>query len=394
MIANPTSSQTKVKSETDRLVLKTIYDAGPISRAEVVRQTKLTAPTVSGAVARLFEWGLLTESAPVSNGRGKPATKINVIDDAYSIIGIDISNREFKGSIFDVRGNSIVSLIQSVDYEDPDSIFPALVELLDNLVARVNWIDSPLLGIGVGSPGLLNVHDGSVTLSVNVGWSDFPLKAKIEERYNVPVYVVNDSQAAALAQFTFDNPARNENLVVFKIGRGISAGIILDGKIYSGSHFGASEVGHLKVVEDGELCRCGNYGCLETVATSTAILSKAKNLNLFAQKMDENELTTEDVLLAFEAGQEEVVQIVAEAGAYIGRAVASFVSILNISQIVISGSMARFGPLYLESIQHSMQDRALSNLVDYTDLKLSNLGQDIVTKGAASIILHQELGVA
>ncbi|MEM9776306.1 MAG: ROK family transcriptional regulator [Chloroflexota bacterium] len=393
MIANLTSSQIQVKSETDRLIFKTIYEGGPLSRADIARQTKLTAPTVSASVAKLIESGLLTESKPISNGRGKPATQVNVIDESYSVIGVDISNREFKGGIFDIRGNQLYSAVQSVDYSHAEFIFPALIELMDSLVAQVDKLGSPLLGIGVGSPGLLNMRNGSVTLSVNLGWYDFPLKEKIKERYSVPVYLFNDSQAAALGQFTFDNPEKTENMIVLKIGRGISAGIILNGKIYSGSHFGASEVGHLKVVEDGKLCQCGNYGCLETVASTTAILQEIKNLNPSDLNFAGHEPTSDDLLTAFEAGQADVVQIVKQAGEYIGKAVASFISILNISQIVIAGSMARFGPVFLESIQASIQGRALSNLVDYTDLKLSNLGQDIVTKGAASIILHQELGV-
>ncbi len=385
----------KIKSETDRLILKTIYDGNPLSRADIVRQTRLTAPTVSATVSRLIKAGLLKESDPVTQGRGKPATQICLIDEAFLVIGVDISNREFQGSIFDIRGQSLHIAKIMVDYDDPDSIFPSLLQLIDGLIAKVDELERPLLGIGIGTPGLLNINDGSVQIAINLGWFEFPLKAKIASKYNVPVYVFNDSQAAALGQYTFDNKDKRQNMVVIKVGRGISAGIILDGEIYSGSHFGASEIGHLKIVEDSTLCQCGHYGCLEAVASSTALVKQTKALGMISENPfnSEEQITTEDVITAFHEGQEGIVEIVENAGRYIGRAIASFVSILNIPNIVIAGSLSRLGPQFLNSIRIELEMRALENLVVKTDLSLSSLGQEIVMQGAASIILHQELGV-
>ena len=393
MVVSNIFIQSKIKSETDRLVLKTIYDAGKISRAAIARATRLTRPTISTAVGKLLDEGLVAELGQVTNGRGKPATLIEVVDNSCCVIGIDISNREFQGEIFDVRGRPIISQSRFVNYDDPASIFPALLDLIDDLIQEVQVLGIPLLGIGIGSPGLLNVKDGSIQFAVNLGWHNFPLRQKIEARYQVPVYVFNDSQAAALGQFTFDNPDGAQNLIVLKVGRGISAGIILDGKIYSGSHFGASEIGHLQIVEDGELCQCGNRGCLETVASSLAIVRQVSQLQQQGLPNQPNELTTEDVLAAFERGNKEIEAIIVRAGKYIGIAVASLVGILNISDIVIAGSLSRFGSTLLNAIQDEMEKRVLGNLVAQTNLKLSNLGQDIVMKGAASVILHHELGV-
>ena len=400
MISPTLKTWPKIKSDTERLIIKAIYDAGMISRADIARGTKLTRPTVSTAVSKFIAAGLVKEVGQVTNGRGKPATLIKIVDNACSIIGIDISNRELQGAIFDIRGRLIFSRKILADYDNPESIFPTLTDLIDRLIIKVQELGKPLLGIGIGTPGLLNINDGSVRIAINLGWKDFPLQEKIEAQYKVPVYVFNDSQAAALGQFTFDNQSEDQNLVVIKIGRGISAGIILDGKIYSGSSFGASEIGHLQIVDDGEPCSCGHYGCLETVASSRAIVRKARMLAenrsdfILHSYIDSlSDITTEDVLRAFNEGDPEIIKIVEQAGRHIGAIVANMVAIFNIPQIVIAGSLARFGARFLEEIQGEMEKRALKNMVDETELRLSNLGQGIVIQGAASIILHHELGV-
>ncbi|MFK7802570.1 MAG: ROK family protein [Anaerolineae bacterium] len=400
MLFNEILLRQKINSETERLIIKTIYDSAGMSRADVARATGLTRPTVSTVVAKFIHEGLVEELGQVTNGRGKPATVIKVIDHACSIIGVDISNRELQGAIFDMRGRPLESQKSLVDYSDPESIFPALTNLIDELIAKVHQSGIPLLGIGIGTPGLLNMQDGSVRVAINLGWENFPLRQLIESRYKAPVHVFNDSQAAALGQFTFDNQAGVSNLIVIKVGRGISAGIILDGKIYSGSSFGASEIGHLQIVDDGEPCSCGHYGCLETVASSRAIVRKARMLAenrsdfvLHAYVDSLNDITTDHVLQAFNAGNVEITKIIEQAGRHIGTIVANLVGILNIPQIVIAGSLSRFGDTLLNAIQGEMEQRALRNMVAETELKLSNLGQDIVMQGAASIILHHELGV-
>ena len=205
-------------------------------------------------------------------------------------------------------------LNQPVNYTNPDSIFPALLQLIDKLMAKAAGLGRPLLGIGVGSPGLLNVQDGSIQVAVNLGWHGFPLKEKIEARYQLPVYVFNDSQAAAHGQFTFDNPENSQDLIVLKVGRGISAGIVMNGKVYSGSHFGASEIGHLKIVENGTRCQCGHFGCLETVASSGAVVRQVADLGLTSGQTGQ-ELTMDEVLTACHAGQQAILDIVEEGDA-------------------------------------------------------------------------------
>ena len=174
----------------------------------------------------------------------------------------------------------------------------------------------------------------------------------------------------------------------------------MDGKLYFGDGYGAGEIGHLVVIENGELCPCGNYGCLETVASTKSVVKRARkiaksnpNSLLYQFARDPQEINTEVVLRAFNAGDHNIREVIVEAGAYLGKALASHVCVLNVKHIVIAGSMARFGAVLLDSVKQEMQESSMSTLADETEVEISSLGQDIVIKGAASLLLANELNL-
>jgi N-acetylglucosamine repressor len=175
---------------------------------------------------------------------------------------------------------------------------------------------------------------------------------------------------------------------------------VINGQLHWGDGCGAGEIGHLMVVEEGIRCRCGHLGCLETVASSRAIIRQAQTI---AQNNPDSFLhqfaTTPEVinigivLQAFEAGDEAIRAVIAEVGCYLGIAVANLVGVLNIQCIVIAGSLARFGEALLEPIRREMKRRSMDILANETCVEVSNLGQDIVIQGAAALLLTHELGI-
>jgi predicted NBD/HSP70 family sugar kinase len=186
--------------------------------------------------------------------------------------------------------------------------------------------------------------------------------------------------------------------VVVKAGRGISAGVVLDGRLYIGERSGQGEIGHVMVVENGELCRCGHRGCLETVAGTRAIIEQAQataqaNSNsLLHQFADTLETINTDVIYqAFEAGDETIRQIITQVGRYLGMAVAHLVALLNIQHIVIGGRLARFGDWLVTAVRQEMSQRVLPKIAEETEISVSELGDDIVIQGGAALLLSQEL---
>lgn len=391
------ATRQQTKKHNKRLILKTIYDQGQISRAEIARATQLTRATVSSLVAELIEEGLVEEIGYEPSRGGKPATLISVIENSRHLIGVDLANSEFRGAVINLRGEVKHRLSLPINGTDGEAALDLAYELIDELVSAA---ESPLLGIGIGTPGLMDARRGVVRRAVNLDWENLPLGNLLEQRYELPVYIANDSQVAALAEYTFGNSQNHSNLVVVKVGRGIGAGIVISGQLFYGDGFGAGEIGHVKVVAGGEQCRCGNSGCLETVVSSRAIVRQAQaiaqnnshsSLSRFAATPEV--INTDFVVRAFEAGDKVLQEVIAEAGTYLGMAVAQLVGVLNIQHVVIAGSVARFGPGLLEPVNREIRSRSLATLASETEVNISKLGSDIVVLGAAALLLTYELGL-
>lgn len=390
------ATRKQTKKHNRGLVLKTIYDAGEISRAAIARETDLTRPTVSTIVTELMDEGLVQEVGRTPSSGGKPATLLSVVEDSRHLIGLDLANSQFRGAVVNLRGEIRHRVSIPVQERDGAAALALVHQLLDELVESAG---TPILGVGIGTPGLMDAEHGIVRTAVNLDWQDLPLGQMLTERYGLPVYIANDSQVAALGEFTFGQHNGVESLAVLKVGRGIGAGIIIDGELYYGDNYGAGEIGHFNVVDGGKTCRCGQSGCLETVSSNQAVVREARvaasspMTSLHKYVDSPATITTDIVLEASNAGDAVVEEIVASAGRYLGYAAAGLVSILNIESVVVAGSAARFGSVLLDPLKQEMQRCSLLPLAQNTCVMASQLGSDIVILGAAALLLDNELGL-
>ena len=390
------ATRKQIKTHNERLILKTIYDQGETSRADIARITKLTRPTVSTIVAGFIEDGLVQEVGYGPSVGGKPPTIVKLIVDARHLIGIDLSGSEFRGTVINLRGEVRHRVTLQAKGCVGDDALNLVYQLIDSLVQAT---DVPLLGIGIGSPGIVDPNLGIVEQAVNLNWHHLPLRQLLGDRYQVAIYVANDSHVAAMAEYTFGSSHADQNLVVIKVGRGIGAGLIFNRHLFYGDGFGAGEIGHIRVVDNGELCTCGNRGCLETVSSSRAIIEKAAHIartdpNSTLRNLNEtSDLTIDAVRHAFEAGDTTLQPVISEAGHYIGVAVAGLVGALNINHILIAGSVARFGAALLTPLTQEMNRRMLPTFANKMRIRPTDLGADIVMLGAAALLLKHEVGV-
>ena len=173
-----------------------------------------------------------------------------------------------------MRGE-IKEMVEEPVHDDNGEVALQLVyKIIDQLTHKKL---KPIVGIGVGTPGLVNTREGVVVTAVNLEWQDLPLSQLLEKRYKLPVLVLNDSQAAAIGEFVYGGEhTPDENMVVVNVIHGIGAGILINGRLFQGDGGGAGEIGHVVVQENGELCRCGKRGCLETVASARAVVKQLK----------------------------------------------------------------------------------------------------------------------
>jgi predicted NBD/HSP70 family sugar kinase len=394
--AKATHQQTRAFNQS--LVLRTIYDQGPISRAEVARVTGLTRTTVSDVVGEFIAEGLVVEAGRGPSSGGKAPILLEVVVDSRLVIGLDLGERAFVGALVDLRGGIRARVEAPVEGRDGTAALRAVDRLVDELVAMAPR--SALLGIGVGTPGLVDTASGSIRWAVNLDWQDLPLAHHLTERTGLPAYVANDSRAAAMGEHLFDVANRAPNLVAIKIGHGIGAGIVLGGEVFQGDGFGAGEIGHTTMVDDGAECRCGRFGCLETVASSRAIVSQAIAAarehpeGLLGRRLAERgDLAIEDVSAAVAAGDETARRIAVLAGRWLGRSVAALIGALDVRHVVLLGSVTRLGDPWLDAVRDEATRRALGLLTHDLRLEVGGPAEDVVLLGASALLLSRELGL-
>lgn len=381
------------KQYNRQLVLKTVFGCRGISRAEIARQTGLTRTTVSEIVADLIAEGLVEEIGVGSSAGGKPPIDVAVLDDARQTICLDLSKQSVSGAVVNLRGQVRHRGELPLPRGNTAEFLKILCDEVDRLLALAT---APVLGIGIGTPGLVDIAQGVVRRAVNLDLSDIPLKNFLSQRYHLPIYLANDSHLSAMAEYAFGDDRQLSNLVVIKVGEGIGSGIVLSGQLFYGDGFAAGEIGHLRIIKDGEQCTCGNRGCLETVSSTRAILHRIQELaRVSPQQLDpylrSEEITLSGVCRSYRDGCPAVVETVNQAAHFLGLAVAHLCAVLNIRNVIITGDLAGMGSPFLATVQESAGASMLPGIFDETTIRFSTLGADHVILGASALVLSQEL---
>jgi N-acetylglucosamine repressor len=363
----------QTKKHNRDLVLRTIFNNETVSRAEVARVTSLTRTTVSDVVNGLLAEGLVEEVGRGESIGGKSPILLRVVADSRYLMGLNLGQEKFIGAIVNLRGEIKEMVEMPVHDDNGQNALEAVSQIIGRLI-RTKL--KPIVAIGVGAPGLINTRQGIVLNAVNLDWKDLPLGPLLQKKFKIPVSILNDSQATAIGEYVYSEKSRIEgNLIVVNVKHGIGAGILINGRLFQGDGGGAGEIGHVVVQENGELCRCGKQGCLETVSSAHAVL---RQLNM---------TTIDQVKSAFEAGDANARRIIAKGAHYLGISLANLIGTLNIQKIVLTGDMSRLGTAWLEIVKSSMLDAALSRLSENTRVELGVLDYRACILGASAYLL-------
>ena len=376
-----THAQTRAHNAS--LVLRALYDLGPISRAAIARLTGLTRTSVGELVAELEQEGLARDAGKAPSTGGKAPTLVELVDDARHVVTLDLGERTFTAALLDLRGKIERRATRDVDGADGDTALQLVHDLIDEILAGPH---KPILGIGVGTPGIVD-SEGTIRWAVNLDWTDLPLGPTLQARFNLPTVVVNDSRAAAIATYLFEGEDRPENLVAIKVGRGIGAGLVLGGELFGGDGDGAGEIGHIVVEPDGAQCHCGRFGCLETIASAPSILRAADAAGL------DTGGSLARLAEAAAQGDERAVTISRAAGRALGSAIANLIGTLDVRRIVIHGSVTALGEPWLEAVRDEATRRSLGPLARETRILDGGVGEDLTLLGACALLLTDELGL-
>jgi predicted NBD/HSP70 family sugar kinase len=353
------------------LVLRILHREGEQSRADIARATGLAKITVGELVADLIDDKLVRELGTRGSGqRGKPPTLLEMDKGAFAIVAIDLSQPErFRGALLDL-GGTILERAESVASKNTTGAMAvdAVISLIEDLVARSAV---PVIGIGVGTPGIID-SAGLVSKATNLGWADLDLAGIVSRRFGAAGYLVNDADAATLAERAWGGAA--DDVIVIRVGRGVGAGAIIAGRLVRGSRYGAGEIGHVVVGTDGgEVCTCGKTGCLETWLSVTTIRRQLATLA--------------------ETDEPGALAVHQAAGHRLGISLAPIVGMLDVAEIVLSGPADVLTTDMALAVQTTITERT-KTADDYTlTVRLSGLGDDGVLRGAAAQVLESQLGI-
>ena len=379
----------QLKEQNRNLVLKILLERPTSNRAEIARISHLTRTTVSDFVAGLINEGLVREIGTGSSIGGKSPILLSLADDSRHLIGIDLAYQEFTGAIVNLRGQIRERVSRPVLSSNGENALQLAYEMIDRLV-RVS--SQPLVGICVATPGLSNTQEGVVIHAINLDWQNLPLRQLLQERYHLPVVVLNDCQAAAMGEYNYGKGySAARSLVVVRVGHGIGAGIIINGQIFQGDGGHAGEIGHMVSVRaGGDPCQCGNMGCLETVASARAVLQRAEGMARTHKTILNavpGPITLDTFEQAFCAGDGVAQKIIHEAGYYLGMAISNVVGILNINQVVLTGIMTRFGEPWLKIVRETAIQGVLPRFAQDITIEIGHLKDNEAILGASALLL-------
>lgn len=350
------------------LVLQTLSEQGALSRAALSRATGLTRVTVSELVAELLQRSHVIEVGQQTGKRpGKPATLVDLNRPGLRIIGVDLSGiLPFRAAIMDLDG----TLLKTFTPQIPDTNATgekATEQLLTLLHRALAECTEPVLGIGIGTPGVIT-DQGIVRSAEKFGWKDFDLRSTVSQATNIPTHVLNDADCATLAEHTFGQGS--EHMILLRLGRGVGCGVITHNTLVRGSGFAAGELGHVRPdLHDQTPCGCGNFGCLEARASVPAIR------RAIAQGQDPEE-----------AGR--------QAASALATAVAPLISVLDIRNVIFTGTPEVVHPAMAKWLLEALAQRTDTAKAENFVLNISEDPEHLVLRGTAVNVLFHQLGIS
>ncbi len=374
------------------VVLELVWRHERISRADISRITGRSRSTVSEVVAGLLDTELIREAGSGRSRGGRRPVILRFRDDARVILGVDVGATHISVALTDLRGRVLAWKDRSHDVRrDPEGADALLHALCEQALAARPSSAGKLMGIGVGVPSPVDPkHPGRMSPRIFPAWRGRDAFGALGARRDVPVYVDNDANLGAVAEQWWGEAAGLDHFMYVKVGSGVGAGFVVDGKIYRGATGVAGEIGHVVVDSSGPPCVCGSRGCLATFVGTRALVARTRSL---LPRYPESALASAEPLeiAAVEAaaieGDPLAVAVMNEAARYLGTALAGIVNLMNLESIVVGGHLGRLGERLLVPLREATLSGTLVGSAASCRITTSRLGHQSVALGAATHVL-------
>lgn len=367
-------------------LLQLFRDGMPHTRAELAEITGLARSTISLRLEPLIALGLVAPASEVISTGGRPSASLVLNKSAYLVAGVDFGATHAIAALSDLGGNVLASIDTKRQVSDgPEVCLRWMIEELKHLLSGQGKSTENLLAIGIGLPGPVEHSTGKpANPPIMPGWDGYDVPARVNQELSAKVLVDNDVNVMALGErhVSYQDV---DHLIFLKAATGIGSGIISGGRLQRGSQGTAGDIGHVRVARVGDIaCHCGNFGCLEAVAGSPAIIKNVTDQGLPIRN-------TSDLIDATKRAKVEAIQAVRQAGKDIGEVLSTCVSLLNPQTIVIGGTLALAGEHLIAGVREVVYSRSMPLASENLSIVQSKAGKEAGIIGASVMAIEHVL---
>ena len=382
-------------------ILNLIYNGQPISRAEATKKSGISAPTVSRIVDSLIKEGLVQEIGTGKSTGGRCPRMLKMADTENYIIGIDLGTTNIYGILADLNAKIIYEEKRPTKLgEGFYKIMDQTAEVIETLINQAKDRNKRLCGIGMAVAGLINKQRNIVEFSPNFHWHDVDIIGNLGKRFDMPIFFDNVTRVMALGELCYGVGKQYQDFIFVNIGYGIGAGIILNGSPLLGANGMAGEFGHITIEKDSKIqCDCGNFGCLEALASGRGIARAAQNAlekgaDSILAKMCKGNIQTvsaEMVATAAKKGDALAWNVFQQAAEYIGIGIFSLINLFNPEAIIIGGGVIQAGEILFDNVRKTINARSLNRSSRGVPVLAPTFGLKVAAIGAVALVMNKLL---
>ena len=371
------------KKLNKEVVLQQVLLKPYISRSEIIDHTNLKKATVANLVNELIEEQLIVEDGKEKSTGGRRSTLLKLNERAGYALGIDIGVNYLRGIITNLNGETIFDIQQEIAEIAFESYFNKIIHMIQLLEAEVPESQYHIVGLGIAVPGTIAM-DGTILNAPNLKWYNIDLLQLLEPYVDYPLYISNEANAGAFAEFSFIHNMQHQNMLFVSIGYGIGVGIVINGELYLGELGFSGENGHMIIQMDGNLCKCGRNGCWEAYASEYAFLREAeKALNVTNLSIEK--------LLTLYANDHSLQKTFTDFGRYIAIGLMNLIYTFNPLKIIIGNRITLLQNYIQQHILDTLTSQSSPDIINQTEIEFSTLEDKAIVLGAASIAINQFL---
>ncbi len=369
------------------LLIELVHRSGPVSRADLARQSGLSAPTVSTIVGQLLDRGIFIEVAMAPSNGGRPPVLLKVDPKAGYVIGIKLRGDGLTTVVCDLDTQVMATQEASASLVgDPGAAIQAIEEETRKALRAAGVPRSKVLGVGIGLSGIIDSSQGVCRFSHLLQWHDAELAQPLRRRLRLPVWVDNDMNTLAVAEKWAGDASTARDFVTLSVGRGIGLGIVIDRSLYRGATGGSGEFGHMIVEPGGPKCECGRFGCLEALVGEDAMRRRV------GERLGHEITRNQFIALALD-GDGATLEVLDSAGRKLGLAVANMVTLLNPELLIICGEGTDLGNAFLDPVITAVREQTFADLGRQVEVKVQRWGNDAWAVGAATLVLRESFSL-